>query len=182
MTSTLDPSNHQEYDRGDDPPAREELAPWAYGDEFGHLGVAHRRVRSLLKQRWPKQDAVDWPQVLLSPRQTTLDSYLKTAIVAVSKIVSEEQNQQRQQAYRKGIEAAVVSTPKCKIRERYHQLVDQSLIRRLSAPEDFELGCIEGRLDSEDGDFDLEERDRQWDLEREALVDSIEDLLGKLKG
>jgi len=44
------------------------------------------------------------------------------------------------------------------------------------------LGCIEGRLDSEDGDFDLEERDRQWDLEREALLDSIEDLLGKLKG
>jgi len=67
------------------------------------------------------------------------------------------------------------------VRERYHQLVDERLDRDLTALERFELERIEGRLDAEDRDPQMEARNRQWELERTELLNSVEDLLVKLR-
>jgi hypothetical protein len=65
------------------------------------------------------------------------------------------------------------------VRERYHELVDKR--PDLNALERFELERIELRLDAEDRDPVLETREQQWQLERTELLNSVEDLLVKLK-
>jgi hypothetical protein len=42
------------------------------------------------------------------------------------------------------------------------------------------LERIETRLDAEDRDSQIDERDRQWEIERTELLESIKDLLSKL--
>ena len=67
------------------------------------------------------------------------------------------------------------------VREQYHLLVDKGRAN-LSPLERFELERIEARLDAEDRDPVLEARERQWQEERTELLDSIEQLLAKLRG
>jgi len=43
------------------------------------------------------------------------------------------------------------------------------------------LERIEARLDAQDRDPQFEARNRQWELERTELLESIEDLLVKLR-
>jgi hypothetical protein len=65
------------------------------------------------------------------------------------------------------------------VRERYHELVDKR--PHLNALERFELERIEARLDAEDIDPLLEARERQWQEERRELINSVEDLLARLR-
>jgi hypothetical protein len=65
------------------------------------------------------------------------------------------------------------------VRERYHELVDRRA--DLNALERFELGRIEARLDAEDKDSKLEARERQWQEERVELLNSVDDLLARLR-
>jgi hypothetical protein len=67
-------------------------------------------------------------------------------------------------------------------RDRYHQLVDARFQRALTTLERFELERIEARLDAEDHNRSLEARNRRWESERSDLLESIEDLLIKLRG
>ncbi|SPF47112.1 hypothetical protein SBA4_3630032 [Candidatus Sulfopaludibacter sp. SbA4] len=67
------------------------------------------------------------------------------------------------------------------VRQRYHELVDKDLGSGLTVLERFELERIEVRLDAEDRDPQIEARDRQWEAERTELLQSIEDLLLKLR-
>lgn len=75
----------------------------------------------------------------------------------------------------------VASMADREVRERYHQIVDERQDRHLTALERFELERIEARLDAEDRDPQIEARNRQWELERTELLESIEDLLVKLR-
>jgi len=65
------------------------------------------------------------------------------------------------------------------VRERYHELVDRR--PELNALEHFELERIEARLDAEDRDPELEARERQWENERTELINSVEELLSRLR-
>jgi hypothetical protein len=67
------------------------------------------------------------------------------------------------------------------VRQRYHDLVDQGMEGELTALERFELDRIEARLDAEDRDPETEARDREWEIERKNLLNSIEDLLVRLR-
>jgi hypothetical protein len=67
------------------------------------------------------------------------------------------------------------------VRQRYHDLVDKGMGGELTALERFELERIEIRLDAEDRDAQIEARDREWEVERSKLLDSIEDLLTRLR-
>ena len=65
------------------------------------------------------------------------------------------------------------------VRERYHELVDKR--PGLNALGRFELERIETRLDAEDRDAQLEARERHWRDERVELINSVEELLAKLR-
>jgi hypothetical protein len=65
------------------------------------------------------------------------------------------------------------------VRDRYHELIDNR--PGLDALGRFELGEIEGRLDAEDRDPQLEARERQWQEERFELLNSVQELLAKLR-
>jgi GTP1/Obg family GTP-binding protein len=65
------------------------------------------------------------------------------------------------------------------VRERYHELVDKR--PGLNALGRFELERIEARLDAEDRDPQLEARERHWQDERIELINSVEELLAKLR-
>ena len=67
------------------------------------------------------------------------------------------------------------------VRQRYHELVDKRLVSKLTVLERFELERIETRLDAEDRDPQIEARDRQWEMERTQLLESIQNLLLKLQ-
>jgi hypothetical protein len=67
------------------------------------------------------------------------------------------------------------------VRQRHHDLVDKGMGGELTALERFELERIETRLDAEDRDPQIEARDREWEVERSKLLDSIEDLLTRLR-
>jgi len=67
------------------------------------------------------------------------------------------------------------------VRQRYHELVDKRLVSELTVLERFELERIETRLDAEDEDPRIEARDRQWEMERTQLLESIQDLLLRLQ-
>ena len=75
----------------------------------------------------------------------------------------------------------IASLPDNELRQRYHELVDKRLTSQLTVLERFELERIGVRLDAEDRDPKIEARDRQWEMERTALLQSIEDLLLKLR-
>lgn len=78
------------------------------------------------------------------------------------------------------IASRIASLPDDEVRHRYHELVDQRLGGELTLLERFELERIETRLDAEDRDSQIDERDRQWEIERTELLESIKDLLSKL--
>ena len=65
--------------------------------------------------------------------------------------------------------------------DRYHELVDQRLAGRLTAEQRLELEHLEILLDAQDVDLKLEARNQQWTEERAALLNSIEDLLIRLR-
>jgi len=67
------------------------------------------------------------------------------------------------------------------VRQRYHDLVDKGLENELTALERFELERIETRLDAEDREPQIEAQDRKWEMERERLLESVGELLTKLK-
>lgn len=67
------------------------------------------------------------------------------------------------------------------VRQRYHDLVDKGMGGELSALERFELERIEIRLDAEDRDAQIEALDREWEVQRSKLLDSIADLLIRLR-
>ena len=66
-----------------------------------------------------------------------------------------------------------------RVLERYHELID--LRPNLSLLERFELERIEARLDADDIDLGQEARNRDWDRRRTQLLDSIEDLIDRLR-
>ena len=59
--------------------------------------------------------------------------------------------------------------------------VDKGLEPQLTVLERIEMERIEARLDAEERDPQIEARDRQWETERTELLQSIEDLLLKLR-
>ena len=65
------------------------------------------------------------------------------------------------------------------VRDRYHDLVDKR--PDLNAPERLELERIEARLDAEDRAPRLEARECQWQEERVELINSVEELLARLR-
>jgi len=67
------------------------------------------------------------------------------------------------------------------VRQRYHELADQKLAGPLTVLERFELERIEARLDAEDKDPKIEALNREWEQQRSDLLDSIENLLIKLR-
>jgi hypothetical protein len=71
--------------------------------------------------------------------------------------------------------------PDREVRQRYHELVDKRLGSELTILERFELERIETRLDAEDRDPEIEARDRHWEMQRTELLESIGDLLLKLR-
>jgi hypothetical protein len=85
-----------------------------------------------------------------------------------------------------GEETAATSRIACmadrEVRDRFHQLVDKNLESPLSALERVELDQIQVRLDAEDHDPLLEANDQKWELDRTELLQTMEDLLRKLKG
>jgi Arc/MetJ-type ribon-helix-helix transcriptional regulator len=79
------------------------------------------------------------------------------------------------------VASRIASMADREVRQRYHDLVDKRLESELTVLERFELERIEARLDAEDRDPQIEARDRQWETERTELLQSIEDLLQKLR-
>jgi uncharacterized protein (DUF433 family) len=67
------------------------------------------------------------------------------------------------------------------VRQRYHDLADKSLRNGLTVLERFELERIEARLDAEDRDPRIDAQDRKWELERTELLESIQNLLIRLR-
>jgi hypothetical protein len=65
--------------------------------------------------------------------------------------------------------------------QRYHALIDKSLVMSLSPTERFELERIEARLDAGDRDPLVEKRNREMATERARILDSIHTLLAKLQ-
>jgi hypothetical protein len=65
------------------------------------------------------------------------------------------------------------------VRDRYHELIDER--PNLSSIERFELKRIKERLDREDFDADQKARDRDWEERRTAVLDSIEELIDRLR-
>lgn len=66
-----------------------------------------------------------------------------------------------------------------KVRERYHELVDKR--PGLSLIERFEMERIRARIDVVDFDPQLEARNREWERKRTEVLDSIEDLLDRMR-
>lgn len=65
------------------------------------------------------------------------------------------------------------------VRERYHELIDKR--PDLSSIERFELNRIKTRLDAEDVDPEQELRDREWERRRNQVLNSIENLIDRLR-
>jgi len=66
-----------------------------------------------------------------------------------------------------------------RVRELYHELADRE--SGLSSIERFELERVKARLDIEDFDAEQEARDRDWERRRTEILDSIEELLDRLR-
>jgi 2-methylcitrate dehydratase PrpD len=79
------------------------------------------------------------------------------------------------------VASRIASMADREVRQRYHELVDKRLGSELTVLERFELERIETRLDAEDRDPEIEARDRQWEMERTQLLESIGDLLLNLR-
>jgi hypothetical protein len=79
------------------------------------------------------------------------------------------------------VASRIASMADREVRQRYHELVDKRLVSELTVLERFELERIETRLDAEDEDPRIEARDRQWEMERTQLLESIQDLLLRLQ-
>ena len=65
------------------------------------------------------------------------------------------------------------------VRDRYHDLVDKR--PDLNALERLELERIEARLDADDRDPRMEAQECQWQEERVELINSVEELLARLR-
>lgn len=79
------------------------------------------------------------------------------------------------------VASRIASMADSEIRGRYHELVDKGLDSALTALERIELECIETRLDAKDRDPKVEAQDRKWEMERAELLESIENLLRRLR-
>lgn len=79
------------------------------------------------------------------------------------------------------VASRIASMADREVRQLYHELVDKRLESELTVLERFELERIEARLDAEDRDPQIEARNCQWETERTELLQSIEDLLLKLR-
>lgn len=79
------------------------------------------------------------------------------------------------------VASRVACLPDGEVRQRYHELVDKRISSALTVLERFELERIETRLDAGDRDSQIEARDRQWEIERAELLESIQNLLSKLR-
>ncbi len=77
------------------------------------------------------------------------------------------------------IASQIEAMPLEQVRELYHDLIDKR--PDLSAAERFELERVKTRLDAEDFDADLEARNREWERRQKEVLDSIEDLLDRLR-
>lgn len=75
----------------------------------------------------------------------------------------------------------IAELPDREVRQRYHELVDARFVRDLTTLERFELERIVARLDAEDADPALEAREGEWETNRRQLLDSVEDLLIRLR-
>lgn len=65
------------------------------------------------------------------------------------------------------------------VRDRYHELIDKR--PNLSSIERFEFKRVKERLDREDFDADQKAKDRDWQERRTAVLDSIEELIDRLR-
>ncbi len=79
------------------------------------------------------------------------------------------------------VASRVASMPDREAIQRYHNLIDKSLVMSLSPTERFELERIEARLDAGDRDPLVETRNREMAAERARILDSIHTLLAKLR-
>lgn len=77
------------------------------------------------------------------------------------------------------IASRVETMPVERVRERYHDLIDKR--PNLTSTERFELERVKSRLDAEDFDATLEMRNRAWERRQKEVLDSIEDLLDRLR-
>ena len=83
----------------------------------------------------------------------------------------------------RGIEHGVQSLSPDDLLERYHELIDRRFAGHLSVAESFELKRIEARLNLED-QKEVERIagfEQEWRRDRDGLIRSVEDLLGRLK-
>jgi Arc/MetJ-type ribon-helix-helix transcriptional regulator len=96
-------------------------------------------------------------------------------------LIAKEDNQSGTDTEALTVASRIASMADREVRQRYHELVDKRLESELTVLERFELERIVARLDAEDRDPQIEARDRQWETERTELVQSIEDLLLKLR-
>lgn len=78
------------------------------------------------------------------------------------------------------VASRIASMPDREAIERYHCLMDKKLTGFLNPTEIFELERIETRLDAADRDYDLEARDREMELDRGRILESIHTLLAQL--
>lgn len=79
------------------------------------------------------------------------------------------------------VASRAASMPDREAIQRYHALIDKSLVMSLSPTERFELERIEARLDAGDRDPLVEKRNREMATERARILDSIHTLLAKLQ-
>jgi hypothetical protein len=77
------------------------------------------------------------------------------------------------------IASQIEAMPIGEVRELYHELVDKK--PNLSSTERFEFERVKVRLDAEDFDAEQGARNRVWEQKRSAVLDSIEDLLDRLR-
>jgi len=86
-------------------------------------------------------------------------------------------NVERNQAVQ--IASAIEAMPVGQVRELYHELVDKR--PNLSSTERFKFERVKARLDAEDFDPAQAARNRAWKQRRTEVLDSIEDLLDRLR-
>jgi hypothetical protein len=100
---------------------------------------------------------------------------------AMEQVTKERAGASRNVGNNKAVEIAsrIEAMPIGQVRELYHELVDKKPI--LSSTERFEFERVRARLDAEDFDAEQEARNRAWERRQKEVLDSIEDLLDRLR-
>jgi hypothetical protein len=99
----------------------------------------------------------------------------------MEQVTKERAGASRNVGNNKAVEIAsrIEAMPIDQVRELYHELVDKR--PNLSSGERFEFERVKARLDAEDFDAEQDARNRTWEQKRRAVLDSIEDLLDRLR-